>query len=93
MSTEIKEDVDVDNLLENLVSEENMIIVYNDDVNTFDHVTECLMRYCGHDAEMAGVMTLMIHMKGRFPVKKGSYKNLVPICSSLLENGLSAEIE
>lgn len=70
----------------------NEIIVYNDDVNTFDHVIETLMRVCNHLPEQAEQCSLIIHYVGKCAVKTGVMKELVPLCSGLLEAGLSAEI-
>ncbi|HEX9980347.1 MAG TPA: ATP-dependent Clp protease adaptor ClpS [Flavobacterium sp.] len=70
----------------------NEIIIYNDDVNTFDHVIETLIRVCSHTAEQAEQCALIIHYKGKCTVKTGSLKELIPQCTQLLEAGLSAEI-
>jgi ATP-dependent Clp protease adaptor protein ClpS len=68
------------------------IILYNDHVNTFDHVIACLMLYCEHDMEQAQQCAWITHLKGRCSVKVGSYDDLTTPCSALLEQGLSAEI-
>ena len=70
----------------------NEIIIYNDDVNTFDHVIETLIRVCSHTAEQAEQCSLIIHYNGKCTVKTGSLKELVPQCTRLLEAGLNAEI-
>ena len=70
----------------------NEIIMYNDDVNTFDHVIDTLMRVCDHTAEQAEQCSLIIHYNGKCTVKTGSLEKLKPQCSQLLEAGLSAEI-
>ncbi len=69
------------------------IILYNDDVNTFDHVIECLMKYCNHDAQQAEQCAWLVHTKGKCAVKSGDYSSLAPLCNALCENGLSAQIE
>ncbi|HET8838852.1 MAG TPA: ATP-dependent Clp protease adaptor ClpS [Flavobacteriaceae bacterium] len=71
---------------------ENEIVVYNDDINTFDYVIEMLIQACDHDPLQAEQCTLLIHFKGKCAVKSGEYKDLEPRCSHLLEAGLSAEI-
>ena len=70
----------------------NEIVLFNDDVNTFDHVIETLIRVCNHTDEQANQCALLVHYKGKCIVKTGSYDELEPQCSSLLEAGLSAEI-
>ena len=71
---------------------ENEIILFNDDVNTFDHVIETLMRVCDHTLEQAKQCSIIVHYKGKCCVKSGSYSELKPRCTKLLEAGLSAEI-
>ena len=70
----------------------NEIIMYNDDVNTFDHVIDTLVRVCGHTPIQAEQCSLIVHYKGKCTVKTGSMDKLKPQCTQLLEAGLSAEI-
>ncbi|MGH2664304.1 ATP-dependent Clp protease adaptor ClpS [Flavobacterium sp.] len=70
----------------------NEIVLYNDDVNTFDHVIETLIRVCKHDELQAEQCALLVHYKGKCTVKTGSFDELKPQCTQLLEAGLSAEI-
>jgi Uncharacterized conserved protein len=71
---------------------QNEIILYNDDVNTFDHVINTLIYACEHTPEQAEQCSLIVHYKGKCTVKTGSYDELEPRCSLLLEAGLSAEL-
>lgn len=68
------------------------IVLYNDDVNTFDHVIETLIYTCEHTPVQAEQCALLVHYKGKCTVKTGVYEELVPRCSKLLDAGLSAEI-
>lgn len=88
-------DTDSDILLapEEVEIEDKQIIVYNDDFNTFDHVIESLIKVCKHDPIQAEQCTFLIHYKGKCSVKKGSYEVLEPMCTALLERGITAEIE
>ncbi|WP_348799682.1 ATP-dependent Clp protease adaptor ClpS [Flavobacterium adhaerens] len=70
----------------------NEIIVYNDDVNTFDHVIETLVRVCDHTPIQAEQCSLIVHFNGKCTVKTGEYDKLKVQCIGLLEAGLSAEI-
>ncbi|GAA3599587.1 ATP-dependent Clp protease adaptor ClpS [Flavivirga amylovorans] len=79
-------------LLEEEVSTQNEIVLFNDDVNTFDHVIETLIHACDHTAEQAEQCSLIVHYKGKCTVKTGLYDDLKPRCSMLVEAGLSAEI-
>lgn len=69
------------------------IILFNDDVNTFDHVIDMLVSYCEHDPLQAEQCAFIVHHNGKCDVKHGSYEDLEPICTKLLESGLSAEIQ
>ena len=79
-------------LLEEEVLKQNEIVVFNDDVNTFDHVIDTLIYACEHTSEQAEQCALLVHYKGKCTVKTGSYDDLEPRCSMLLQAGLSAEI-
>lgn len=70
----------------------NEIILYNDDVNTFDHVIDTLIAVCNHTSEQAEQCAILVHYKGKCTVKTGSFEELKPQCTQLLEAGLSAEI-
>lgn len=71
---------------------ENEIVLYNDDYNTFDHVIETLIYACEHTPVQAEQCAILVHYKGKCTVKTGSFDELRPRCSKLLEEGLSAEI-
>lgn len=86
------EQYEEDLLLEVDQDKENEIILYNDDVNTFDHVINTLIYACDHTPEQAEQCSLIVHYKGKCAVKTGSFDDLKPRCSMLLEAGLSAEI-
>ena len=75
-----------------VTSKNNEIIVYNDEVNTFDHVIDTLLRVCEHTPEQAEQCSLIVHYNGKCTVKTGPLDKLKPQCTSLLEAGLSAEI-
>jgi ATP-dependent Clp protease adaptor protein ClpS len=75
------------------VRNNHQIIIFNDDVNTFDFVIEALIKTCEHTLEQAEQCTMIIHYNGKCGVKTGSMKDLKPRCSKLLELGLSASIK
>tara|TARA_B100002051_G_C16700957_1_gene620962 strand:+ start:255 stop:530 length:276 start_codon:yes stop_codon:yes gene_type:complete len=90
MSTKekIQEEVEVAEKESNL----NEIVLYNDDVNTFDHVINSLIFACEHTPEQAEQCSIIVHYKGKCTVKTGEFNELKPRCTMLLEAGLSAEI-
>ena len=75
------------------VSEDWSLVVYNDDHNTFDHVIERLVNVCNHSVLQAEQCAVIIHFKGKCTVKSGSYEKLEPMCTSLLESDITAEIK
>ena len=80
-------------LVEEQLGINHEIVLYNDDVNTFDHVIDSLIKVCKHTSEQAEQCAILVHYKGRCTVKTGSFDELKPLCTQLLEAGLSAEIE
>lgn len=68
------------------------IILFNDDVNTFDHVIACLVRICQHEAEQAEQCAWLVHFNGKCSVKRGSLLDLKPRCQALQQEGLSATL-
>ncbi len=90
MST--REEVKEEFLVEVQEENQNEIILFNDDENTFDHVIDTLIAACDHSAIQAEQCSLIVHYKGKCSVKTGSFEELKPRCSKLLEAGLSAEI-
>ena len=79
-------------LVEEAIGLNHEIVLHNDDVNTFDHVIDTLIRVCNHTPEQAEQCSLIIHYNGKCTVKTGSYEKLKPQCTQLLEAGLNAEI-
>ncbi|OQD42091.1 ATP-dependent Clp protease adaptor ClpS [Croceivirga radicis] len=79
-------------LLEEDVANQNEIVLFNDDVNTFDHVINTLIAVCEHTPEQAEQCSLIVHYNGKCTVKTGDYEDLKPRCTRLLQAGLSAEI-
>lgn len=68
------------------------IILFNDDVNTFDWVITSLIEVCEHTPEQAEQCSIIVHYRGKCAVKTGEYDELKPKCTALLDRGLSAEI-
>eukprot|EP00035_Acanthoeca_spectabilis_P029328 m.474070 g.474070 ORF g.474070 m.474070 type:complete len:93 (-) comp35697_c0_seq1:52-330(-) len=87
-----REEISEELLLEEETIQQNEIVLFNDEVNTFDHVINTLMSVCEHSPEQAEQCSLIVHYKGKCTVKTGEYEELKPKCSKLLQAGLSAEI-
>lgn len=69
------------------------LIVWNDEVNTFDWVIETLIEICKHTPEQAEQCALLIHFQGKYAVKQGEYDTLKPMCDAITERGIGATIE
>ena len=68
------------------------LVVFNDDVNTFDHVIKTLIKVCKHTNEQAEQCTLLIHYKGKCTVKNGTFDFLRPFRDAICEVGIDAKI-
>lgn len=89
--TLIQEDVDV---LEEVSTEySHQLVVYNDDVNTFEWVIESLMSICSHTHEQATQCSMFIHFKGKYAVQHGDEVKLIPMKDALHDRGISAVVE
>ncbi|OAB76212.1 ATP-dependent Clp protease adaptor ClpS [Cochleicola gelatinilyticus] len=91
MSTKEKELEEV--LVEESLNNHNEIVLFNDEVNTFDHVINTLIYACEHTPEQAEQCSIIVHYKGKCTVKTGPLNELEPRCNMLLDAGLSAEIQ
>lgn len=75
------------------ISNSYSLVLYNDDVNTFDHVINCLIRICQHDVVQAEQCAWLVHNRGKCNIKSGRLTILRKMQNALTQNGLSAEIE
>lgn len=89
--TKSNEQQDTDDLA--LLENNHRLIVWNDEVNTFDWVIETLVDICGHTHEQAEQCAIIIHTRGKYAVKEGDYDTLKPMCEAILDRGISATIE
>ena len=80
----ILEDIDIRNSKD--------LVIFNDDINTFDHVINTLIRVCRHTQEQAEQCTWIIHYKGKCAVKNGPYNQLKPMRDSICDAGIDARI-
>jgi ATP-dependent Clp protease adaptor protein ClpS len=75
------------------VSDPFCLIVWNDEVNTFEWVIETLVDVCGHTTEQAEQCAWLIHHTGKYAVKHGSYDFLRPMCDEITDRGIGATVE
>src|SRR5688500_17326050 len=86
---QLEEETDVLSTLDDTYS----LIIWNDEVNTFEWVIETLIEVCGHTQEQAEQCACIIHFQGKYAVKQGSYDELKPQCDAITERGIGATIE
>lgn len=91
MSTLFKELEEV--LVVEKTQETKKLVVFNDEVNTFDHVIATLQDVCDHSPEQAEQCTMIIHYNGKCSVKEGDKKKLRPMWEAILDRGISAAIQ
>jgi ATP-dependent Clp protease adaptor protein ClpS len=75
------------------ITSQFQLIVWNDEINTFDWVIKTLIDVCKHEQEQAEQCTLLIHFKGKCSVKSGDYENLKSMRDGITDRGIGATIE
>ncbi len=89
----VKEKVKPVNLQKDDISTEKSLILFNDDVNSFDFVIETLIDVCGHEPEQAEQCAVIAHYKGKCNAKSGDYHSLKLLCTEMTQRGLTVSIE
>ena len=89
-STLFAEDQDLDTLL--LEVDQRQLVLFNDEVNTFDDVIRWLVEICEHESIQAEQCAFIVHYAGKCSVKVGTWEELQPRAIALLDRGLSVEI-
>ena len=72
--------------------EKNTLILFNDEINTFDHVIKSLVEVCGHDPVQAEQCALIVHLKGSCEIKTGTREILQMMSRSLNAKGLNSKV-
>jgi ATP-dependent Clp protease adaptor protein ClpS len=88
VETDVQEKVEV----KKDVEKNRSLVLYNDDVNTFDHVIDALIKVCRHEIIQAEQCTWIVHYNGKCAVKEGDFRQLRPMRQALNEKGLTAKI-
>jgi ATP-dependent Clp protease adaptor protein ClpS len=83
---------DVDVLDDVVETDVYHLVLFNDDVNTFEHVIDTLIDVVRHTPEQAEQCTIIIHYKGKCSVKNGSFDELAPLRNEICRRGISAEV-
>ncbi len=69
------------------------LILFNDEVNSFDFVIETLVEVCGHDFVQAEQCALVAHFNGKCAVKSGSFDELKPPYEEMTNRKLTVSID
>lgn len=89
--TEIQ--TEIDKLVKESVNNPKTLMLYNDEVNSFEHVIECLIKYARHAPAQAEQCAMLVHYKGKCDIKRGSFDDVLPVYTALLDNKLKVQIE
>jgi ATP-dependent Clp protease adaptor protein ClpS len=89
---QISENTETDVLEETVETELRSLVVFNDDVNTFDWVIDTMIEVCGHTPQQAEQCTLIVHFKGKCSVKEGEFEELAAMRTEICRRGISAEV-
>ncbi|MBS1616735.1 MAG: ATP-dependent Clp protease adaptor ClpS [Bacteroidetes bacterium] len=76
-----------------IIRSSHKIVVWNDEVNTFDWVIDSLIEICAHTHVQAEQCALIIHNNGKYAVKEGNFDTLRPQAEALIDRGINATIE
>lgn len=68
------------------------LLLHNDDYHTFDYVIKALVDICRHSLDQAQQCAILTHCKGKCIIKNGSYDDLLPLHTAMLEKQLTTEI-
>ena len=80
-------------ILKNKKTENKSLVLYNDDINTFDNVINAIIKICKHSTIQAEQCTWIVHFNGKCVVKKDVGSKLIPLCSAFIDRGINASIE
>jgi ATP-dependent Clp protease adaptor protein ClpS len=88
-----KTEIEISDITDQDLFKSSILMLHNDDYNSFEFVIECLCKYLKKDAINAEQIAMIVHTKGKCDIKHGSYLELKPYHETLLENGLNSKIE
>lgn len=71
----------------------SILVLHNDDVNTFEFVMDTLVEVCKHSANQAEQCAMIAHYKGKCEVMSGELSELRSVREELVSRGLNATIE
>jgi len=69
------------------------LTIYNDDVNSYEYIIACLIRFCKHEPIQAEQCAVIAHNTGRCTVKTGNFNDIFEMHKDLKEMDILTEIE
>lgn len=75
------------------LKEIHRLILWNDEVNTFEHVIHCLCHYLDYSEIQAEKIAWAVHNEGKCAVLEGSYTEMEIYRKILQQEGLSVTVE
>jgi ATP-dependent Clp protease adaptor protein ClpS len=78
--------------VEEILSKPYVLVLENDDYNSFDHVISCLIKYCGHEEEQATQCAHIVHFRGKCDVKYGDEQTITEMKNKLKSAGLTVSM-
>ncbi|HEY8781831.1 MAG TPA: ATP-dependent Clp protease adaptor ClpS [Mucilaginibacter sp.] len=93
MPTEVQEETITreDNLVG--VKELNRLILWNDDINTFDHVIFCMMKYLDYSENQSEKIAWKVHNEGKCAILEGTFTEVEVYRKILQQEGLTVSVE
>ena len=93
MDTETKEETfTLDEILTSIKTVRRLIL-WNDEVNTFEHVIFCMIKYLKYNEGQAEKIAFKVHTEGKCTVLEGSFTEVEVYRKILKQEGLSVSIE
>jgi ATP-dependent Clp protease adaptor protein ClpS len=93
MSTETKEETFTLTEILSSLKTVHRLILWNDDVNTFEHVIHCMMQYLDYSESQAEKIAWEVHTKGKCAVLEGTFTEMEVYRKILQSEGLTATVD
>jgi len=91
--TQVQEETfTLDDIL-SVVKRPHRLILWNDEINTFDHVIHCLIKYLDYSESQAEKIAWTVHTKGKCPILEGSRTEIEIYRKILKQEGLTVSTE
>ena len=70
------------------------LFILNDDVNSFDHVVECIQKYLNYPYLQAHSIANIVHNNGKCAIKESDDKEMIDeVSACLVKRGINIKIE